>query len=91
MSRSSATTGSSISQPDVMSALPSSSHAETGLKETLRCDGIRRVHFRPDGTPYFGMSAAEDLPANVKGIAADCPFDSPVRIIRDVAKKNAPL
>ena len=36
-------------------------HAETGLKETLRCDGIRRVHFRPDGTPYFGMSAAEDL------------------------------
>ncbi|MBQ2094942.1 MAG: alpha/beta fold hydrolase, partial [Firmicutes bacterium] len=37
------------------------------------------------------MSAAEDLPANVKGIAADCPFDSPVRIIRDVAKKNAPL
>ncbi|MBQ6295553.1 MAG: alpha/beta fold hydrolase [Firmicutes bacterium] len=37
------------------------------------------------------MSAAEELPANVKGIAADCPFDSPVRIIRDVAKKNAPL
>ena len=36
-------------------------HAETGLKETLRCDGIRRVHFRPDGTPYFGMSASEDL------------------------------
>ena len=36
-------------------------HAETGLEETLRCDGIRRVHFRPDGTPWFGMSAQEDL------------------------------
>ena len=36
-------------------------HAETGLKETIRCDGIRRVHFRKDGTPYFGMSPAEDL------------------------------
>ena len=36
-------------------------HAETGLKETLRCDGIRRVHFRPDGTPYFEMSSSEDL------------------------------
>ena len=36
-------------------------HAETGLEEQLRCDGIRRVHFRPDGTPYFGMAAPEDL------------------------------
>ena len=36
-------------------------HAETGLKETLRCDGIRRVHFRKDGTPYFGMSSRDDL------------------------------
>lgn len=36
-------------------------HAETGLAETLRCDGIRRVHLRPDGTPYFGLSASEDL------------------------------
>ncbi|MCR4588573.1 MAG: family 43 glycosylhydrolase [Lachnospiraceae bacterium] len=37
-------------------------HGETGLKETLRCDGIRRVHFRKDGTPYFQMAAQEDLP-----------------------------
>ena len=36
-------------------------HAETGLKESLRCDGIRRVHFRADGTPYFQMAAWEDL------------------------------
>ena len=35
-------------------------HAETGLKEALRCDGIRRVHFRADGTPYFGMASRED-------------------------------
>ena len=36
-------------------------HAETGMHEHLRCDGIRRVHFRKDGTPYFQMSAEEDL------------------------------
>ena len=36
-------------------------HAETGIDEHLRCDGIRRVHFRKDGTPYFQMSAEEDL------------------------------
>ena len=36
-------------------------HAETGLNEMLRCDGIRRVHFRKDGTPYFEMSSEEDL------------------------------
>ena len=36
-------------------------HGETGLKETLRCDGIRRIHFRKDMTPYFGMSARDDL------------------------------
>ena len=37
-------------------------HGETGLHEHLRCDGIRRVHFRADGTPYLQMSAEEDLP-----------------------------
>ena len=36
-------------------------HAETDIRETLRCDGIRRVHFRKDRTPYFGMSPREDL------------------------------
>ena len=36
-------------------------HAETGIHEHLRCDGIRRVHFRRDGTPYFQMSPEEDL------------------------------
>ena len=36
-------------------------HAETGLRETLRCDGIRRVHFHGDGEPYFEMSAEEDV------------------------------
>lgn len=36
-------------------------HAETGITETMRCDGIRRVHFRKDGSPYFGMSATDDI------------------------------
>ncbi|MCR5177630.1 MAG: family 43 glycosylhydrolase [Lachnospiraceae bacterium] len=36
-------------------------HGETDIKERLRCDGIRRVHFRRDGSPYFGMSKEEDL------------------------------
>ena len=38
-------------------------HAETSLTEMLRCDGIRRVHFRADGTPYFQMAQGEDLSA----------------------------
>ena len=36
-------------------------HGETDIRETLRCDGIRRIHFRKDGTPYFGMAVCEDL------------------------------
>lgn len=36
-------------------------HAETSLDSTLRCDGIRRVHFRRDGSPVFGMSFQEDF------------------------------
>ena len=36
-------------------------HAETALDQTIRCDGIRRVHFRGNGVPEFGMSAREDL------------------------------
>ena len=31
-------------------------HGGTGLHEHLRCDGIRRVHFRANGTPYLQMS-----------------------------------
>ena len=37
------------------------------------------------------MSAAEGLPANVRGITADCPFDSPVAVIKSVAKKSLHL
>ena len=36
-------------------------HAETGLREHLRCDGIRRVHFRTDGRPDFELSHRQDL------------------------------
>lgn len=43
-------------------------HAETGLDESLRCDGIRRVHFRKDGFPEFGMSAQEDLDRSLERV-----------------------
>ncbi len=36
-------------------------HAETAIDDHLRCDGIRRVHFRSDGHPDFGLSASEDF------------------------------
>ncbi|MBO4900416.1 MAG: family 43 glycosylhydrolase [Lachnospiraceae bacterium] len=36
-------------------------HGETDIASNLRCDGIRRVHFRADGTPYFQMSQKEDI------------------------------
>lgn len=44
-------------------------HAETGIAEHLRCDGIRRVHFRTDGTPYFQMSAEEDFPEAAREVS----------------------
>ncbi|MBR3105612.1 MAG: family 43 glycosylhydrolase [Clostridia bacterium] len=43
-------------------------HAETDIREHLRCDGIRRVHFRADGTPYFQMSTEEDLPEDQRKV-----------------------
>ncbi len=43
-------------------------HAETAIDGHLRCDGIRRVHFRADGTPYFQMSAEDDLPEKNRGV-----------------------
>lgn len=36
-------------------------HAETALDKTIRCNGIRRVHFRRNGMPEFGMALQEDL------------------------------
>ena len=43
-------------------------HAETEITGHLRCDGIRRVHFRADGTPYFQMSSEEDLPESMRRV-----------------------
>ena len=43
-------------------------HGETGVDRHLRCDGIRRVHFRQDATPDFGMSAGEDLDKRLAGV-----------------------
>lgn len=36
-------------------------HGETGIHEHLRCDGIRRVHFRKDGRPDFELSWEQEL------------------------------
>lgn len=36
-------------------------HAETTMSDHLRCDGIRRVHFRKDGSPYFKMAIEDDV------------------------------
>ena len=43
-------------------------HGETRLDQNLRCDGIRRVHFRRDGFPEFGMSAGEDLDQKLREV-----------------------
>lgn len=43
-------------------------HGETDIKEHLRCDGIRRVHFRNDGSPYFGMASEEDLKEEFRNV-----------------------
>ena len=51
-------------------------HAETGIQEHLRCDGIRRVHFRKDGTPYFQMSTADDLCGQKCRMKLQVPGDS---------------
>lgn len=34
-------------------------HTEKDIKRNPRCNGIRRIHFRKDGTPEFGMTAGE--------------------------------
>ena len=44
-------------------------HGETALDGHLRCDGIRRVHFRRDGSPYLQMSAEEDLPEAARSVS----------------------
>lgn len=36
-------------------------HGETHIREHLRCDGIRRVHFRADGRPDFELSNEQEL------------------------------
>lgn len=46
-------------------------HGETELTGSLRCNGIRRVHFRRDGFPEFGMAAAEDLNPNLVRVEID--------------------
>ena len=45
-------------------------HAETALDSHIRCDGVRRVHFRKDGSPVFGMSKQEDLNPALRKVTA---------------------
>ena len=43
-------------------------HGETSLESSLRCDGIRRVHFDINGEPVFDLSTKRDLdPALAEG------------------------
>lgn len=44
-------------------------HGETAIDQHLRCDGIRRVHFRKGGVPDFGMSAAEEFSETLSEIS----------------------
>ncbi len=43
-------------------------HAETALDQNVRCDGIRRVHFRKNGQPDFALSAQEDLDPSLQRV-----------------------
>mgnify|MGYP002803320650 FL=1 len=36
-------------------------HAETAIDDSIRCPGIRRVHFDIQGRPRFDLSADRDL------------------------------
>jgi len=45
-------------------------HAETDIRERLRCDGIRRVHFRLDGRPDFELSHGQDLREEYRTVKA---------------------
>ena len=78
----------------------SSGHTITfGVRERLDCVdwihwGMERL--RPDvpiflygismGAATVLMASGEDLPANVRGIIADCPYSSPYDLIRKVCK-----
>ena len=46
-------------------------HAETSPDSTLRCDGIRRVHFDINGEPVFDMSAERDLAPGLARVEMD--------------------
>ncbi len=94
--------GYNVLMPEQRATGESEGHTITfGIRERKDCADwvdytVRR--FGPDvkiclvgismGATTVLMAAAEDLPDNVKGIAADCPFDSPIAIIKKVAFKD---
>ena len=94
--------GYNVLLPEQRATCESEGHTITfGIKESKDVKGwvdyaVRRfgsdtkiclIGISMGGTSVL-MAAGEDLPDNVKGIAADCPFDSPVGIIKKVAAKD---
>lgn len=43
-------------------------HGETDIRSRLRCDGIRRVHFRKGGRPDFELSNEDDLRGEYRSV-----------------------
>ena len=43
-------------------------HGHKTLGNSDRIDGVRRVHFRPDGSPLLYMTDEQDLPAELEDV-----------------------
>lgn len=43
-------------------------HGHKTLGNSDRIDGVRRVHFRPDGSPLLYMTEEQDLPADMENV-----------------------
>ncbi len=46
-------------------------HGHKTLGNSDRIDGVRRVHFRPDGSPLLYMTEEQDLPAAMEDVELD--------------------
>ncbi len=46
-------------------------HGHKTLGNSDRIDGVRRVHFRPDGSPLLYMTEEQDLPADMEDVAIE--------------------
>lgn len=43
-------------------------HGETAIDQTLRCDGMHRVHFNIDGKPVFDLAPERDLKPELRKV-----------------------